>query len=90
MRRIGLICAAVALALGTADLAAAQSANYPSNAIQLIIPYPPGGSEALGRKIAATMSKNIGQAVVINNIPGASTQIASLKVKEAKPDGYTI
>ncbi|TCR67145.1 tripartite tricarboxylate transporter substrate binding protein [Bosea sp. BK604] len=88
MRRIGLICAAVALALGAADLAVAQT--YPSNAIQLVIPYPPGGSEALGRKIAATMSKNIGQPIVINNIAGASTQIASLKIKEAKPDGYTM
>lgn len=90
MRRIGLICGAVALAIASASPAAAQSGSYPANAIQLVIPYPPGGSEALGRKIAATMAKNIGQSIVINNIPGASTQIASVKVKDAKPDGYTM
>jgi tripartite-type tricarboxylate transporter receptor subunit TctC len=64
--------------------------KYPTRSIQLIIPYPPGGSEALGRKIAATMSKNIGQSLIVVNVPGASTQIASRKVKEAAPDGYTI
>jgi tripartite-type tricarboxylate transporter receptor subunit TctC len=70
--------------------ALAQPAGYPSRPIQMIIPYPPGGSDALGRKIAATMSKNIGQEIVILNVPGASTQVASRKVAEAAPDGYTL
>jgi tripartite-type tricarboxylate transporter receptor subunit TctC len=56
----------------------------------MIIPYPPGGSDALGRKIAATMAKNIGQEIVILNVPGASTQVASRKVAESAPDGYTL
>lgn len=90
MRRLSLALLAAALVVGFANIAAAQPKSYPTNSIQLIIPYPPGGSEALGRRIAATMSKNVGQALVVTNVPGASTQVASLKVKEAKPDGYTI
>ena len=79
------------LLLVTAQEIYAQSKDkYPERPIQLIIPYPPGGSEALGRKTATTMSANIGQSIVILNVPGASTQIASRKVKEAAPDGYTI
>jgi len=90
MLNIKTLSLALAIVLGAASSVTAQSPAYPSGPIQLIIPYPPGGSEALGRKIAATMSKNIGQSIVISNVPGASTQTASLKVKEAKPDGYTM
>lgn len=80
-----------ALLLVTAQEVCAQGkGKYPERPVQLVIPYPPGGSEALGRKIAATMSANIGQSIVILNVPGASTQIASRKVKESAPDGYTI
>ena len=89
MRRLSLMCVIIAFAAALAGVASAQP-RYPTNSIQLVIPYPPGGSEALGRRIAATMAKNIGQAIVVTNVPGASTQTASLKVKDAKPDGYTI
>ncbi len=89
MRRLILTCLATASLFGLAETAFAQSV-YPEDSIQLVIPYPPGGSEALGRRIAATMSNNIGKAIVVENVPGASTQVASLKVKQAKPDGYTM
>jgi tripartite-type tricarboxylate transporter receptor subunit TctC len=90
MRRFGLRCLVAAFVTGFASIASAQTGAYPSSPIQLIIPYPPGGSEALGRRIATTMSKNIGQSIIVNNVPGASTQVASLKIKDAKPDGYTM
>jgi len=75
--------------LATAQTVCAQD-KYPSRSVQLVIPYPPGGSDALGRKIAATMSKNIGESIVVANIPGASTQVASRMVAESRPDGYVI
>jgi tripartite-type tricarboxylate transporter receptor subunit TctC len=83
-----LIAICSVLAFGAADLLAQD--KYPSRKVELIIPYPPGGSDALGRKIAATMAKNTGADLVVANVPGASTQVASRKVKEAAPDGYTI
>jgi tripartite-type tricarboxylate transporter receptor subunit TctC len=93
LSRLALFAAIAALAVIAAVRAAdvlAQPAGYPSKPIQMIIPYPPGGSDALGRRIAATMAKNIGQEIVILNVPGASTQVASRKVAEAAPDGYTL
>jgi tripartite-type tricarboxylate transporter receptor subunit TctC len=93
-RRISFMLAALtgaAMLLPMAPQGAqAQLGDYPNRPVELVIPYPPGGSEALGRKIAATMSKNIGKEIVIVNVPGASTQVASRQVKEAKPDGYKI
>lgn len=90
MRYTSLFVAAATVAAAVISYPALAQTAYPSQPIQLIIPYPPGGSEALGRRIAATMSKNIGQSIVINNVPGASTQVASVRVKQAKPDGYTM
>jgi tripartite-type tricarboxylate transporter receptor subunit TctC len=89
--RLGAATAVLAavLAAGIGPLFA-QPAQYPSKPIQLIIPYPPGGSDALGRKVAATMAKQMGQDIVVVNVPGASTQVATRKVAEATPDGYTL
>lgn len=89
-RRVAALLAATVLATAWTLQAAAQASAYPSRPIQLIIPYPPGGSDALGRRIAATMAKNIGQEIVVLNVPGASTQVASRKVADAAPDGYTL
>jgi tripartite-type tricarboxylate transporter receptor subunit TctC len=88
--RFAAVVALATIAFPIASDVRAQAAPYPTRSIQLIIPYPPGGSDALGRKIAATMSKNIGQEIVVLNVPGASTQVASRKVAEAAPDGYTL
>jgi tripartite-type tricarboxylate transporter receptor subunit TctC len=87
---IAAIAAVGAIAFSVAGEAHAQMPKYPTRSIQLIIPYPPGGSDALGRKVAATMSKRIGQEMIVLNVPGASTQVASRKVAEAAPDGYTL
>ncbi|MCL4760827.1 MAG: hypothetical protein KJ018_03405 [Burkholderiales bacterium] len=76
-RRVAALLAATVLATAWTLQAAAQASAYPSRPIQLIIPYPPGGSDALGRRIAATMAKNIGQEIVVLNVPGASTVVAS-------------
>jgi tripartite-type tricarboxylate transporter receptor subunit TctC len=87
----GLRVVAAFLALGAIVFTVAHDVSaqqkYPSRPIQLIIPYPPGGSDALSRKVYATMSKNIGQEMVVMNVPGASTQVASRKVAESAPDG---
>jgi tripartite-type tricarboxylate transporter receptor subunit TctC len=68
----------------------AQAADYPNRPVEVIIPYPPGGSDTLGRKIVTTMAKNTGKDLVVVNVPGASTQVASRQVKDAPPDGYKI
>ena len=81
-------CAAIGLLL-PAGIAQSQQ-RYPSRAVQLVIPYPPGGSDALSRKLIVGMSEDLGQPIVVVNKPGASTQIATQMVVNAAPDGYIL
>jgi tripartite-type tricarboxylate transporter receptor subunit TctC len=65
--------------------------NYPKHTIKMVIPYPPGGaSDIIFRLYAKYASKVLGQPVVPINIKGATSTTGSRKVKNAKPDGYTI
>lgn len=81
-------CTTVAMLL-PAEVAKSQQ-RYPSRAVQLVIPYPPGGSDALSRKLIVGMSEDIGQPIVVVNKPGASTQLATQMVVNASPDGYIL
>jgi len=64
---------------------------YPSRAITMIVPFPPGGvADITGRPTAAAMEKILKQPVVIANRPGAGGAVGNAAVANAKPDGYTI
>ncbi|MEI7568950.1 MAG: tripartite tricarboxylate transporter substrate binding protein [Alcaligenaceae bacterium] len=79
--------------VGSPSLAAAQNAadKYPEKSIKLVVPFPPGGStDALGRAVAQKLQEKLGQSVVVENRPGASTLIGSAAVAKAAPDGYTL
>ena len=81
--------ALAALALGVAALA--QADTYPSRAVTLVVPFPPGGAaDTVGRYYAEQLSASLGQPVVVDNKPGAGTAIAAEAVAKAKPDGYTL
>jgi tripartite-type tricarboxylate transporter receptor subunit TctC len=84
-----LLAAAITLGVSAPTPALAQAA-YPNKPIQLVIPYPPGGSDVLARKLVIGMSQALGQTIVVVNKPGASTQVASAFVAAAAPDGYTL
>ncbi|VTU25971.1 Argininosuccinate lyase [Variovorax sp. PBS-H4] len=71
--------------------ALAQSSPYPNKPIRLVIPVPAGGpTDALGRRVAQSLSETLGQSVVVDNKPGASGTIGSAEVARAAPDGYTL
>lgn len=79
------VCATL-LAFG----AAAQQA-YPSKPIRLIVPYPPGGNtDVVARLVATQLSLKLGQPILIDNKPGASTIIGTDMLAKAPPDGYTL
>lgn len=85
--------AGLALVLALACLAAAPATaqkGYPSKAIQVVVPYPAGGSDVLVRRLIIGMSERLGQPIVVMNKPGASTQLATSYVKAAAPDGYIL
>ena len=66
-------------------------AAYPEKQISIVVPYPPGGStDVLGRILAQSMSKDLGQTVIVENSGGAGGTIGAAKVAKASPDGYTL
>jgi tripartite-type tricarboxylate transporter receptor subunit TctC len=86
-RRDLLITAAATAALPL--LARGQS--YPSKPISWVVGFPPGGgADGVTRLVAAKVSQNIGQPVIVENRPGASSIIAAQYVAQAAPDGYTL
>jgi tripartite-type tricarboxylate transporter receptor subunit TctC len=83
-----LLCAALC-ALPAAP-AAAQD-RYPERPIRLIVPFPPGGGVDINARILAEpFGKALGQTIVVDNRPGASSIIGTDIVAKAEPDGYTL
>src|SRR5215212_4573704 len=79
------------VALTLAAIASAHAQPYPSRAITLIVPFPPGGStDTAARIMAERMRPILGQPIVIENVGGAGGSIGVGRVARAAPDGYTI
>jgi tripartite-type tricarboxylate transporter receptor subunit TctC len=88
MQTRSFLLAFVAACAGGAAIA--QDA-FPSRAITMIVPFPPGGvADVTGRPTAAAMEKILKQPVVISNRPGAGGAVGNSAVANAKPDGYTV
>jgi len=78
------------LMLAAAGHTLAQGA-YPSQPVKWIVPYVAGGgTDNLARALAEAMQPSLGQPIVIDNRPGASTNIGVQVMLQARPDGYTI
>src|SRR6266568_4025499 len=77
--------------LAFASTAIAWAQGYPDRLLRLVVGFPPGGSgDFLARIIADELTREIGQPVVVDNKPGAGSNIAAEQVARAAPDGYTI
>ncbi len=86
MRMLGLL-AGMAVALATS--VAAQ--DYPSKPIRIVVPFGPGtATDIVARTVGAEIASRTGQAVVIDNKPGAEGQIGAQAAATSAPDGYTL
>ena len=79
------------LAIGLLSALPIFAQDYPNKPIKIIAPFPPGtGPDANTREIAQELTKVLGQSVVVENRPGASTMIGMEVGAKATPDGYTL
>jgi tripartite-type tricarboxylate transporter receptor subunit TctC len=82
-----LLCLALAALVPLAALAQ----TYPTRAVRVMVPFPPGGAtDIVGRLVVAKMQEVWGQPVVIENKPGAGTVVGTEYVAKSAPDGYTL
>jgi tripartite-type tricarboxylate transporter receptor subunit TctC len=82
---------ALATALCVFVAASARAQDYPARPIRLIVAFTPGGTTDLtARLIADEMQRRLGQAVAVENKPGANGAIAAQYVAQSDPDGYTL
>src|SRR5690606_39344085 len=88
MRRLlaGALCAA-----GLAMAAGAAAQPYPNRPVNLVVPFPAGGTtDVLARALGQELAKSLGQPVVVENKPGAGATLGADYVAKAPADGYVL
>lgn len=93
MRPFHRLFASLTLLLACVALPAGQAAaqSYPNRAVQIIVPFPPGGSvDVIARLIGQHLAPRLAQPVVVDNRAGATGMIGAAYVAKAAPDGYTL
>ncbi|SHH96534.1 Bug family tripartite tricarboxylate transporter substrate binding protein [Pollutimonas bauzanensis] len=82
------VAAGGAMVLGVRS---ASAANYPIKPVVIVVAFPPGGgADTLTRALSAPLAQALGQSVIVENKPGASTVIGADYVAKSLPDGYTL
>ena len=87
----GLMVSAAAVLGLAAMLASAAAQQYPTRNVTIIVPYPAGGpTDETARMIAQSLSTQLKQSFVVEDIGGGGAIIGSEKMARAAPDGYTL
>ena len=91
MNRCNNFTLALAGLLSLAFAQAASAQTYPSKPIKIIVPFAAGGANDLSaRAIQQPLAKILGGTVIVENVAGASTKIATEQIVKAAPDGHTL
>lgn len=89
--RFSFTCCAAAALLACCALGANAADKFPASPLRMLVGTPAGGTtDVVARLVAVKMAETLGQAVVVENKPGASGLIAAESVAKANADGYTI
>jgi tripartite-type tricarboxylate transporter receptor subunit TctC len=91
MRLERVLRAVLIVALAIVSSGAAAQATYPTRAVRIVVPFPPGGgTDIISRTVAQKLSETWGQPVIVDNRAGANGIIGTDLGSKAKPDGYTL
>lgn len=93
MTRLAAVAAGtLAMMVGISDAVAAQGGErYPTKPLRFVVPFPPGGgTDILARLVGERLGERLGTQVVVDNRPGAGTNIGTEIVARAVPDGHTL
>jgi len=83
--------ATILLSLFAAAPVSAQQTDWPTHAVNIVVPFPPGGpTDLIARVLARQLTEQLGQTFVVDNKAGANGNIGGQAVASAKPDGYTM
>src|SRR5262245_52760050 len=89
MHRLFVTIAAALVAASATPPSLAQ--DYPNRSVKIVVPFLPGaGNDILGRLTAEHLTPRLGQPVIVENKPGAGSQIGVDFVAKSKPDGYNL
>lgn len=86
-----LMFAALAAAVSLSAIGNARAQDYPTQPVTLMIPFSAGGpTDVIARLLAQVMSEDLGQQVLVENVTGAGGTLASGRLAQSTPDGYTV
>ncbi|HKA40254.1 MAG TPA: tripartite tricarboxylate transporter substrate binding protein [Burkholderiales bacterium] len=84
-------CLLTALVLGLALPVGAPAQGYPARPVRVVVPLVPGGNlDIVARAVGQRLGEGLGQQVIVENRPGASSLVGTQYVAKAAPDGYTL
>lgn len=89
--KLAVVSTAVGAAFFTSTTMAKGAEGYPNKPISLIVPYAAGGTtDLIGRALANSMERQLGQTIVVENKPGAAGSMGANEMVNTKPDGYKL
>ena len=90
MKILNAILGATAVAAVLLFSATAGAQSYPDRTITMVVPFSAGGpTDTVARLVAESMSKDLGQQVIVENVGGAGGTLGAARVANAEADGYT-
>ncbi|WP_455271268.1 tripartite tricarboxylate transporter substrate-binding protein [Rhizobium herbae] len=91
MKTLTAIFGMTALAAVSLTSLSANAQTYPDRTITMVVPFSAGGpTDTVARLVAESMSKDLGQQIVVENVGGAGGSLGAGRVAQADPDGYTV
>ena len=91
MKILNAVLGATALAALSLFSAQAGAQTYPERQITMVVPFAAGGpTDTVARLVAESMSKDLGQQIIVENVGGAGGTLGAGRVANAEPDGYTL